>query len=212
MKIDKAGTENNTSTSIMLGDQTMSAGKVLPTFLFVVLSLFIVQFSLCRTLQAAAADNTQKVSPPEEKRSGDSFSEAVKAESHPAVQVPKEQVSGGSNAAMAPFVDIKVAKATGENAYTVFEIFSKSKELNGKMVRVQGKVVKYNPSIMGKNWIHIQDGSGDPMKSTHDLVATSTETATVGDVITIRGKLAADKDFGAGYSYTAIIEEAQLKK
>ena len=112
---------------------------------------------------------------------------------------------------MAPFAEVKVDKAVGDNAYTVQEIFAKSKELAGKIVRVRGKVVKYNPAIMGRNWIHIQDGSGDPLKNTHDLVATSTEKATVGDVVTVEGKLTANKDFGAGYTYDAIIEEAKIK-
>ena len=113
---------------------------------------------------------------------------------------------------MAPFAEIKVEKAVGDNAYTVQEIFAKTTELAGKIVQVRGKVVKFNPHIMGRNWIHIQDGSGDPLQNTHDLVATSTEEAVVGDVVTVQGKLTANKDFGAGYNYAAIIEEAKIKK
>lgn len=142
-----------------------------------------------------------------------SFRDAVKAEkSHADKSISPEQLSGGSAAARAPFTEVKVEKAKGENAYTVAEIFAKNKELNGKMVRVRGKVVRYHAAIMGRNWIHIQDGSGDPLKNTHDLVATSSETAKVGEVITVEGKLAANKDFGAGYTYSAIIEGAKLIK
>ena len=189
----------------------MSARNYFSTFSFIVLCASLLLLPFGQDLQAASP-GAQAVSPAVEKKSSDSFTEAVKAEPHPVPPVTPEQLSGGSNAAMAPFADSKVEKATGDNAYTVAEIFAKNKELHGKTVCVQGRVVKYNPSIMGKNWIHIQDGSGDPMKSTHDLVATSAETTTVGEVITVEGKLAADKDFGAGYSYIAIIEEAKLKK
>jgi hypothetical protein len=151
--------------------------------------------------------------PPTKGQEGDPFSSAVKEENRKtAPSITQDKISGGSTAARAPFVDIKIERAKGENSYTVAEIFAKNKELNGKRVRVQGKVVKYNPAIMGKNWIHIQDGSGDPMQDTHDLVATSGAEATVGEVITVEGILAAAKDFGAGYMYKAIIEEAKLTK
>ena len=190
----------------------MSTRNFFASFSYVVLCLSLLQLSVGQTLQAATPDGVHPANPSIEKKSGDSFSEAVKAELHPASPATQEKQSGGSTAAMAPFADSKVEKATGENAFTVAEIFAKNKEMHGKTVRVQGKVVKYNPGIMGKNWIHIQDGTGDPMKSTHDLVATSAETATVGEVITVQGRLAADKDFGAGYSYTAIIEDAKIQK
>lgn len=188
----------------------MSARNFFASFFFIVLCLAVLQLPVCRIVQAAPGGE-QPANTTVEKKSGGSFSEAVKAESHPATPMTQEKLSGGSTAAIAPFADIKVEKATGENSFTIAEIFAKNKDLHGKTVRVQGKVVKYNPGIMGKNWIHIQDGTGDPMKNTHDLVATSAETATVGEVITVQGRLAADKDFGAGYSYVAIIEEAQIK-
>lgn len=107
---------------------------------------------------------------------------------------------------------VKVEKAAGENAYTVAEIYAKRSALNKKAVTVKGKVVKVSQGIMGKNWIHIQDGSGDQQKGTHNLVATTQEMSTVGDIVTITGTFAKDKDFGAGYLYKAIIEDAKVKK
>jgi phosphopantetheine adenylyltransferase len=65
---------------------------------------------------------------------------------------------------------------------------------------------------MGKNWIHLQDGSGDPMKNTHDLVVTTSETAAKDAVVVVEGVLSKDKDFGAGYRYQAIIEDAKISK
>jgi hypothetical protein len=118
--------------------------------------------------------------------------------------------SGGSSGAVVPFADINVAKASGENSYTVEELFTKAKELNGKSIRLQAKVVKFSPNIMGRNWIHLQDGTGNPMQNSHDLVVTTAETVNVNEVVTIEGILAAEKDFGAGYKYDAIVEQAKV--
>jgi hypothetical protein len=122
------------------------------------------------------------------------------------------QSSGGSSRATAPFKGIKVEKSTAQNGYTVAELFAKRASLNGRKVTVKGQVVKVNPNIMGRNWIHIQDGTGDPAKNTHDLVVTSSDIAKIGDNITIEGTLAADKDFGYGYKYDVIVENAVLVK
>ncbi len=140
----------------------------------------------------------------------DSFSSAVQAES--GAPAASQATSGGSLGAKTAYSEVKVEKATGENSYTIEEIFTKTKELDGKAVRVQGKVVKYSPSIMGRNWIHIQDGTGDPANNTHDLVVTTSEAVNTNDVITVEGILAFNKDFGAGYKYVAIVEEAKTLK
>ncbi len=142
----------------------------------------------------------------------DSFANAVQAEGgRPAAQQPAAG-SGGSLGAIAPFTEIKVEKAAGDNGYTVEEIFSQREKLHGKTVTIQGKVVKFSPMIMGVNWIHLQDGTGDPMTNTHDLVVTTSEEVTNGEVITVEGVLAANKDFGAGYKYEAIVEKAKTVK
>lgn len=62
-----------------------------------------------------------------------------------------------------------IARATGANAYTVAEVISRADKLKDKPVRIKGKVVKYNGGIMGKNWIHLRDGSGKAADNTHDL-------------------------------------------
>jgi hypothetical protein len=146
----------------------------------------------------------------------DSFASAIQAEGGAAPAASQQQGpaagSGGSLGAMAPFSEIKVDKATGDNAYNVSEIFAETEKLNGKTVRIQGKVVKFSPMIMGRNWIHLQDGTGDPMSNTHDLVVTTSEQVKTNDVITIEGTLAFNKDFGAGYKYVAIVEEAKTVK
>ncbi len=63
---------------------------------------------------------------------------------------------------------------------------------------------------MGRNWLHLQDGTGDPMQNTHDLVVTTSEQLSGPNVITIEGVVAADKDFGAGYKYVVLIEDSTI--
>lgn len=122
-------------------------------------------------------------------------------------------VAAGMPVAAAKVVDttpIKVAKASGANARTVAEVVTKAAELNGKPVRVSGKVVKYNPGIMGKNWIHLRDGTGKDADGSNDVLVTSAAETQVGAVVTVTGVVRTNKDFGAGYSYKVLIEDAKL--
>jgi len=108
--------------------------------------------------------------------------------------------------------DVHVPKASGANARTVSEILTKSAELKDKPVLVRGKVVKYNPGIMGKNWIHLRDGSGSAADNTNDVLVTTMNQAKAGDVVTVTGVVRTNKDFGSGYSYKVLVEEATLKQ
>jgi hypothetical protein len=107
---------------------------------------------------------------------------------------------------------VKVEKASGPNAYTIAEIYENISRLDKKEVVVRGKVLKVSPQIMGKNWLHLQDGTGDPNKHTDDLVVTTQDRPSVGDVVTASGTLSKDRDFGSGYKYRAIMEDAHIKK
>ncbi len=163
---------------------------------------------------AGEKDETAPQSAVETEAKNDTFSAAVKAEKTSSKDTPAQvmETSGGSAGAIAPLEEISIEKATAANGYTVEKIFTKTKELTGKKIQVHGKVVKFSPLIMGKNWIHLQDGTGNAMQNSHDLVVTSSETVEVGSIITIEGVLAADKDFGAGYKYAAIVEDATIVK
>lgn len=153
------------------------------------------------------------------KRTFDSivFSDGVLSGAAPvaAANPGKDQgVSPGSNGSIAAKKGkISVTKATGPNAYTVEGAIKNSAKLNKKKVVIHAQVVKVSSGIMGKNWIHIQDGSGSEAKKTHNVVCTSaTDTADVGDVVTISGTLIKDRDFGAGYKYAVIIEDTKIAK
>ncbi|MCW8803193.1 MAG: hypothetical protein OQK57_02255 [Ignavibacteriaceae bacterium] len=93
---------------------------------------------------------------------------------------------------------------------TVQQIYSDKSSLNGEVVKVKGKVVKFNQQIMKRNWIHIQDGTGG--ENEFDLVITSDQKVQVGDIIVAEGKVAVDKDFGAGYFFPVLIEDAKVEK
>ena len=105
---------------------------------------------------------------------------------------------------------IKVAKAKGKDARTVAEVFAQKAALKDAPVTVSGKVVKYNEGIMGHTWIHLKDGSG--AAGSDDITVTTSGKAALGDTVTIHGTVHLDKDFGAGYAYAVIIEDATMEK
>ena len=91
---------------------------------------------------------------------------------------------------------------------SVAALYKEKTALAGQTVQVQGKVVRANNNIMGRNFVHVQDGTGG--KGTNDLTVTSSQTANVGDKVTITGRVVVDKDFGSGYAYPLLIEEASI--
>ncbi len=116
-----------------------------------------------------------------------------------------------TQAAAAPATDVDlsgIAKAVGGK--TVAEINAEKANLSGQEISLRGKVVKFNAQIMGKNWLHIQDGSGDATEGSNDITVTTDAAAKVGDTVLLNGKVTLDKDFGYGYKYALIIEDAKV--
>ena len=99
---------------------------------------------------------------------------------------------------------ISVEKAV--DGITVAELFAGKKKYVGKKVKIKGQIVKVNLSVMGKNWVHIQDGTKDG--NDYDLTITTMEEFEKGQIVTFEGVITLDKDFGAGYFYAVIMEEA----
>ena len=108
--------------------------------------------------------------------------------------------------------DVKVPKAQGSDARTVAEIVGKRAELKDKTVVVRGKVVKFTPGVMGKNWIHLRDGTGTEKDGTHDVLVTSKESTQIGAVVVAKGTVRTDVDLGSGYAYKVLVEGATLAK
>jgi hypothetical protein len=93
---------------------------------------------------------------------------------------------------------------------TIEDIYSNKEILAGKVVKVKGKVIKFKAHIMGRNWIYIKDGTG--ADDTSNLVIISGQEAKPGDIITVKGVVSVNKDFGIGYSYQVVIEKGQIIK
>jgi hypothetical protein len=91
---------------------------------------------------------------------------------------------------------------------TINELFANRKKYEGQTVKIKGKCIKLNSMIMNRNWIHLQDGTTKDNKI--DLTVTTTEDIPLGAIVTVEGKIALNKDFGAGYKYEIIMEEAQV--
>ena len=105
-------------------------------------------------------------------------------------------------------IDVSVPRAGGPDGRTVAEVITARTELKDKTVAVRARVVKFNSAIMGKNWLHVRDGSGSASDNTNDLLVTSSQPAKVGDILTMRGTVRTDKDFGYGYFYGVLVEDA----
>lgn len=96
-----------------------------------------------------------------------------------------------------------IEKVSG--GYTITEALAQKRELAGKPIKVRGRVIKVTPGIMGRNWLHIVDGSG-----AEKLIVTTNGIASVGNVIVAQGALGLDRDFGYGYFYEVLMEDAQV--
>ncbi len=100
----------------------------------------------------------------------------------------------------------RIGKAAGGK--TIAEVYAQKGQLAGKKTAVRGKVVKYNSAIMGRNWIHLKDGTGS--EGSNDLTVTTKSDAKVGDTLLVRGTVVTDKDYGYGYKYPVLIEDAEV--
>jgi len=77
---------------------------------------------------------------------------------------------------------------------------------------VRGQVVKVNTGILGKNWLHLQDGSGSATDGTNDILVTTKDAAAVGDIVNAKGTVRTDVTLGSGYAYGVMIDDAAVRK
>jgi hypothetical protein len=120
--------------------------------------------------------------------------------------------SGVAPAAVVGASVVKVAKATGPDAKNVAEVVQGKAALKDKAVLVRGQVVKVNAGILGKNWLHLQDGSGSAADGTNDILVTTKDVVAVGDIVTAKGTVRTDVNLGSGYAYAVVIEDAAVRK
>ncbi len=129
---------------------------------------------------------------------------------HPAAHIHgMDEIAGGSHSAHTETKkksSVRLEKTDGE--ITVADVFENKNDYSGKEVEIRGVVVKINKEIMGKNWVHIQDGTDSNGK--FDLTITTQDVAEVNDEVIFRGKIILNKDFGSGYFYELLMEDAAL--
>jgi len=97
-----------------------------------------------------------------------------------------------------------------KGAISLYDLFSGRDKLEGKTVILTGKVIKFMPDIMSKNWIHLQDGTS--YNGFNDITITSLEKVKVDDIVSLKGTVVLNKDLGSGYKYDILIEDAVVVK
>lgn len=135
------------------------------------------------------------------------FGQLVEPGAAPAAKKAAPPAAAAPAAPLAP-----VSKAPGSDGRTVAEVVKGRAGLNGKPVTVHARVVKVNLGILGKNWLHLQDGSGAAADGSNDILLTTKETAALGDIVTVKGTVRTDVKLGSGYDYAVLIEEATVRK
>lgn len=123
----------------------------------------------------------------------------------PQMQQPQQQSVGAPHLARQD-----VAIKPVEGSISLQELWEKRESLAGKLVKLTGQVAKYNPAIMGVNWMHIQDGTGS--EEFFDLTVTTLDVASVGDVVVVEGTVVLNKDLGSGYYYDILLENAKVTR
>lgn len=132
------------------------------------------------------------------------FLQGVSDKPFPAASTKKAGKKGSPNVGDMEVEDI----VSVEGGITVAELYKNKADYAGKKVKLHGKVVKFTSAVMGKNWVHLQDGSmyGDNV----DITITTNDVVNVNDIATFEGAVILDKDFGYGYAYDVLVEEAKL--
>ncbi|MFD1292487.1 hypothetical protein ACFQ5N_01455 [Lutibacter holmesii] len=95
-----------------------------------------------------------------------------------------------------------------ENGISISNLYSNPTNFKEKEIVVRGKVVKVNKNILGKNWIHIVDGTS--FENNSDLTITTSQLVKLGATVTFSGTVVLDKDFGAGYVYSLLLENGEI--
>lgn len=115
-----------------------------------------------------------------------------------------------ANLAQSPFPAVAAPGGKPAEPLTVAEVWRDRKRLGGRIVRVTGTVIKFDANIMGMNWLHLRDGTGNPATRDNDLTVTTRATTAVGERVVVEGRASLERDFGAGYAYPVILEEAAV--
>ncbi len=122
--------------------------------------------------------------------------------------IVEEEVNKPTKQATLEKLELSIEEVAG--GVRIADLFENKQQFAGNKIKIKGEVTKFTKAIMGKNWVHFQDGTY--FNGAYDLMITTQEIVNVGDVVTFEGTITLNKDFGAGYFYSTIMEEAVLIK
>ncbi len=126
------------------------------------------------------------------------------------LEVPMKKPTSMSDHNQKPVIEKKNVNIEAiSGGITIKELFANKAKYEGKVVKIKGEVSKFNPGIMNRNWIHLQDGTDN--NGEFDLTVTTDAVVKTGETITVEGKIALNKDFGYGYKYAVLMEAAVIK-
>jgi len=126
-------------------------------------------------------------------------------------KIPPASAKGIKASPQKPTIEKEnVTVAPAADGITIAQLFANANSYTNKTVKIKGKVIKVNSAIMKTNWVHIQDGTSSG--SDFDLTITTNDIVNVGDIVTFEGKISMNMDFGYGYSYKVLMEDAKAKK
>ena len=95
-----------------------------------------------------------------------------------------------------------------ENGTSIEKLLSDPISFKNEEIIIKGQVFKVNRNILDRNWIHIKDGT--TFKDKTQITITSNDSVNIGDVVTFKGVVTLEKDFGYGYIYPVLIENGKL--
>lgn len=114
-------------------------------------------------------------------------------------------------ASVEPQEHVELGEPVGR--FTIEDIFKQKDELSGGVIEAKGKVSKISRQIMGNDWVHIEDGSGTKEGQNNKIIFRADRAdLAVGDEVVAKGVLYTNKDFGYGYFYPVIVENAVFTK
>jgi hypothetical protein len=131
-------------------------------------------------------------------------------EGHPETALPPGHPGTESAAQPDAMESMDTAVAELEPGQNIAYVYANKDSLAGQQISLRGKVVKYNANILGTNFLHIQDGTGSLAGGDNDLIVTTKTEVAVGDTVVATGTIVLDKDYGAGYSYPVLLEDAAI--
>jgi starvation-inducible outer membrane lipoprotein len=133
-------------------------------------------------------------------------SNIISAAAHPGGNMPPSMSANGDQT-KGTKSDPKASENLVKDAIKLSDLMDNKSKYDGKIITISGECVKVNNGIMGRNWVHIQDGSKTKGKMI-DLTVTTKLNIPLGSQVALKGKISLNKDFGAGYRYDVMMEDA----